>query len=156
MSQAYQFKQCFLERSHHLSAGSSSEECVSLVRGWIEECEQKHRKCAHERQLRSEGASSSRLPSRIIDIGEKEGDRIRLTETKGRSGRYVCLSHCWGKGQTLILTKENSASLQNGISMSSLQSVYRDAIDFCRRLGVKYILIDALCRYIIAPISELD
>ena len=146
MSQTYQFRQCFLAHSHHLSTGSMSEECVSLVRRWIAECEQNHGRCAHERQLRSDGTSSSKLPSRVLDISDKESDPIRLIETKGSSGRYVCLSHCWGKAQTLTLTKANTASLQSNISIRNLQSVYRDAIYFCRRLNVRYIWIDALCR----------
>ncbi|CAO2648629.1 Nn.00g078960.m01.CDS01 [Neocucurbitaria sp. VM-36] len=144
-SQTYQFRPCFLAYSHHLSTGSTSEECVSLVQRWIEECEQNHERCAHERQLRSEGTSSSKLPSRVLDIGDRKNDPIRLIETKGSSARYVCLSHCWGKCQTLTLTKANAASLQNNVPINSLQSVYRDAIQFCRRLGVRYIWIDALC-----------
>jgi hypothetical protein len=44
-----------------------------------------------------------------------------------------------------MLTKTNYASLLTEVPQGALQNVYRDAIAFCRRLGVRYIWIETLC-----------
>jgi hypothetical protein len=128
-----------------LTNGSDTTECLSLVRGWIEECSTTHVRCEQERQLRSEDPHRSTLPSRVLDIGTIEGDPIRLVDTKDSSEKYICLSHSWGESQTLTLTKANYASLLKEVPRSALQNVYSDAIAFSRRLGVRYIWIDTMC-----------
>jgi hypothetical protein len=77
----YQLAQSFLPEFRHVTNGSDTAECLSLVRGWIEECSTTHERCEHERQLRSEDLQSSKLPSRVLDIGKMEGDCVRLLET---------------------------------------------------------------------------
>ncbi len=85
------------------------------------------------------------LPARILDIGEKDGDAVKLKTTRGESETYASLSHCWGKTKSLTLLKENQDALHRSIDWESLPKVYTDAITFCRSLGIRYFWIDALC-----------
>lgn len=144
-SKSFQFSKRFVPRCKPISSGSASQECLSQVRSWIAYCEQNHEACRKEHIAMAWNTSQPPLPSRVLEVGQQEGDVIRLKHSKGSTGRYICLSHCWGQNPTLMLTKANLSTLSNGISKKDLQAVYRDAIEFCKRLGVKYIWIDSLC-----------
>ena len=86
------------------------------------------------------------LLKRVIDIGEspQQGDPI-LLETTRRYGWYAALSYCWGKGQRTMTTQKTVAQFSKGIPMSELSQSLQDAIRITRRLGRRYIWIDALC-----------
>ncbi|KAK0707139.1 hypothetical protein B0T26DRAFT_655525 [Lasiosphaeria miniovina] len=58
----------------------------------------------------------------------------------------IALSHCWG--QCADMTKlglENEATWHHGIDLESLSLNFQDAITVTRRLGIRYLWIDALC-----------
>ncbi|KIL85499.1 hypothetical protein FAVG1_11457 [Fusarium avenaceum] len=65
-----------------------------------------------------------------------------LTES---SGQYLALSHRWGNSENFKLTKDKIKSFQEGIPFSSLPKTFQDAMIVTRRLGYRYIWIDALC-----------
>ncbi|KAF4454953.1 HET-domain-containing protein [Fusarium austroafricanum] len=101
------------------------------------------------------------LPTRLLDIGdpgkslgmkisqlrnEMESTLIKLWTTPAESnGQYVALSHRWGNEESCKLTKDNIQTFHNGISFSSLPKTYQDAVVVARKLGYRYIWIDALC-----------
>jgi hypothetical protein len=86
------------------------------------------------------------MPTRVIDIGsDTDSMEVRLLETQGTRGRYVCLSHCWGNHRPLQTTTANVNSHLTCIEWSDIPSMYRDAIRFTRALGVRYLWIDSLC-----------
>jgi hypothetical protein len=84
-----------------------------------------------------------KLPKRVIDISSSQ---VRLHETDNEFENYVCLSHCWGPIKpSCRTTSETYASNQICIGWDTLPTTFRDAIDFTRRLGFRYIWIDSVC-----------
>jgi hypothetical protein len=84
------------------------------------------------------------LPTRLLDLGVSN-DSIRLVETTGLTGPYICLSHCWGESSTILCTKETYGSYENNIPWISLPLLFRNTIEICRMLEVRYLWIDKLC-----------
>jgi hypothetical protein len=115
---------------------TSSSDSLDTAKKWIERCTQGHPDCGP--------GNRQRLPTRVIDVGSSTSE-VRLYETKGEIERYAALSHCWGKVKLLRTLKENVAQLTKGIPWASLPKTFRDAIDFTRRLGLRWIWIDSLC-----------
>lgn len=60
-------------------------------------------------------------------------------------GIYTTLSHCWGLHQTCITTKSNIRKRKDGILETELPQTFKDVIQYCLKLGIQYIWIDALC-----------
>ena len=89
---------------------------------------------------------TSRLPKRVLKI---TADHVCLKETPNVSAPYVCLSHCWGPyGPAIKLTADTVEFLHKGYATSDLPKTFRDAINVCKRLGISYLWIDALCKSI--------
>lgn len=65
----------------------------------------------------------------------------------------MTLSHSWGQAEVIKLTTATIDSMRNGISVSELPLLYRDAVSTCRQLGTRYLWIDSLC---IIQDQELD
>ena len=84
-----------------------------------------------------------------INIAEKlSNDSIIALHqpTDSLRANYVALSHCWGKHQPLRTLTSNYPTLtQDGIRLSQLSPVFRDAVRVCHRLGVEFLWIDSLC-----------
>jgi hypothetical protein len=72
-------------------------------------------------------------------------DDIRLFITQGEPLTYACLSHCWGKAESIKTTQATLPGYQQAIPWDQLPKVFRDAIEHCRLLGIEYIWIDSLC-----------
>lgn len=66
--------------------------------------------------------------------------------TPGEKGRYVTLSHCWGPGGIDFLLKEaNIEQLRHAIHTEALPRSFQDAIVITRRLGFRFLWMDAIC-----------
>jgi hypothetical protein len=85
-----------------------------------------------------------RLPSRVLDIGHQD-DQIRLLETKGKQGQYVCLSHCWGDHQPIRTTLASLPHHLASLPFNHLPKSYQTAVGFARYFGIRYVWIDSLC-----------
>ncbi|KAF2272450.1 HET-domain-containing protein [Westerdykella ornata] len=124
----------------HLPGDSASDLSVVQVQRWLRRCSAAHRKCGSV-------DLDVPLPTRLIDVGSG----LRLVETKGMRGRYVCLSHCWGDHtstsahQAFKTTRKNLDANLEKIEFTSLPKTYREAITFTRKLELRYIWIDSLC-----------
>ncbi|KAI1128444.1 HET-domain-containing protein [Nemania abortiva] len=103
---------------------------------WIDDCTAHHR-CGSP-------ALPATLPTRVVDTG-LFGGAIRLVDGASKTGRYVCLSHCWGQEPPLMTTSQTLQSHMNEIGWDSIPATFQDAIRIARRLGVQYIWIDSLC-----------
>jgi hypothetical protein len=94
-------------------------------------------------------SESSFLPRRVIDVGEREekaNSLIRLHESVlDERAQYTTLSHRWGKKIAQRTTRKNIASHCIGIDTNLLPQSFRDAITVTRKLGVRYLWIDAIC-----------
>lgn len=112
---------------------------MQTMRKWLETCESSHPRC----RLRN----SSFFPTRILDVGTRQGDRIKLYEPhfRGNHGRYTTLSHCWGESQPVKTTLATLQERKREIPWFSLPRTFQDAITITRRRGIQYIWIDSLC-----------
>ncbi|KAF2966003.1 hypothetical protein GQX73_g7549 [Xylaria multiplex] len=109
-----------------------------VVESWITGCVDEHDGC--------QGKEAMDLPSRFLDIGEKDSDIIRVaSSTSGQKGTYACLSHCWGGKTACVLITSTKKQFSESIPKSVMPRVFREAIGVCRRLGIKKLWIDSLC-----------
>ncbi|PYH77957.1 hypothetical protein BO82DRAFT_405655 [Aspergillus uvarum CBS 121591] len=83
------------------------------------------------------------LPTRVMDVG-LEDDVVKVFETAGAEGIYVCLSHCWGDTQILATTRATLAERKRSIPWDSLCQTFKDDIIGARTLGIKYGLGDGV------------
>ncbi|KAF5532494.1 het-domain-containing protein [Fusarium phyllophilum] len=92
-----------------------------------------------------DSSPSTTLPFRVIDvgIGEKK-PRVYTTNGKG-AGRYLTLSHCWGKVIPPRMTKKTLDSWQLLLPEADLPKTFRDAIWLTRELGELFLWIDSIC-----------
>ncbi|KAF2124326.1 HET-domain-containing protein [Dothidotthia symphoricarpi CBS 119687] len=84
------------------------------------------------------------LPTRVIDVGDGTNPP-RIYSSAAELEPYAALSYCWGQGQNLRLLSTNRDKFHSGISLSLLPRTIADAITITRRMGVKYLWVDALC-----------
>ncbi|KAK1754609.1 heterokaryon incompatibility protein-domain-containing protein [Echria macrotheca] len=112
--------------------------CVEQIRIWLQDC-----LCEHEKCRLAEPAS---LPTRVVDIGSVTGKESPvLYVSKGERVPYATLSYCWGANMRCLTTKETISRFQEGISLAEMPATFRDAVLITRRLGIRYLWIDALC-----------
>ncbi|KAH6670921.1 heterokaryon incompatibility protein-domain-containing protein, partial [Plectosphaerella plurivora] len=110
--------------------------CLQFASDSLTECRLHHSDCG-ERQ-------SHFVPTRLLDLGQ-EDDFVRVYETHGDLKEWVALSHCWGGHQPLKLLKSNAAQLKERIDMADLPPTFRNTVDVCRKLSLRYLWIDSLC-----------
>lgn len=111
---------------------------MRLARRWLDDCINNHPSCR--------SPDNPVLPTRVLDLGLDVSIRVSLWETRGRRGRYACLSYCWGKSEFTVTTRDNlKKHMEQGIELKDLPQTFQDAVKFSRELGVRYLWIDALC-----------
>jgi hypothetical protein len=129
---------------------SSAESCYGRIKDWLTSCSSSHTLCAKK---------SSFIPPRLIHVGSDGQKDPYLVDTSAsdfpessRSRRYVALSYCWGKAGNFTTTsatlKERKQRIPfEGVSEDgdSLPQSIKDAIAITRRLGWRYLWVDALC-----------
>ncbi|KAH8655068.1 heterokaryon incompatibility protein-domain-containing protein [Tricladium varicosporioides] len=110
--------------------------CYEMVSSWVKTCWEGH-DC--------EPKTDTLLPTRVLEIGRIGEPNLRLIISNGRKGRYVALSHCWGKRPTTTTTIQNIARHLESIVLDALPANFRDAVMISRELGYDYLWIDSLC-----------
>ncbi|KAF2762494.1 HET-domain-containing protein [Pseudovirgaria hyperparasitica] len=127
-----------------VSSAVDDERNVSITKQWIDTCRTRHTKC---NSWTDRDSSTRHLPTRVIDVNS-EGDkevRLHITDESDKS-HYIALSYCWGKPvNPFLTTAETIERHRAGIKVSSMPKTYQDAIHLTRKLGIRYIWIDALC-----------
>jgi hypothetical protein len=136
------------------SFSTESDESWNFAKGCLSRCLENHPNC----RPRKEG-SDRFYPTRVIDVvcGDNT-DIVRLCERLEihDDSDYVALSHCWGKAPMITLCdpslsmdgRENAIPIgefKAGIPISRLPTTFRDAVTVTRRLGIRYVWIDAIC-----------
>lgn len=116
--------------------GPASPAALSKMSAWIRRCTTEHAACG------SVGLSSP-LPTRVVDVSDPTN--VKLIEASGMTGRYLCLSHCWGEHQPLRTLTSNYVDHLSSIPWSQIPETFQDAITLTRTLGFSYIWIDSLC-----------
>ena len=119
---------------------SSYQDNLQLAKHWIKECTETHPKCA--------GATLPQLPTRVIELRD-EPEAPRLFVSNGLEAQYVALSYCWGPEDPgsphLITTRASFADHRCNIPLEPFPKTLQDAVRITRRLGIRYLWIDALC-----------
>jgi hypothetical protein len=118
----------------------ASEKVFNLARSWLKTCEENHPKC-------SENDFIPILPTYIIDVCPVlQGVATRLHKSKeGEEAKYLCLSYCWGTKKQATTTHVNLEEYLQEIPVGKLGLTIQDAIEVTRRLGFRYLWVDALC-----------
>ena len=112
---------------------------------WMGECLTSHTKCF---DIQSVAATRSILPLRLLDLAPAlDANFIRLQSSEPLSIQtvYVTLSHCWGGHIKTTLTSSSLATFQAGIHLGTLPRTFQHAVILTRKLGIRYLWIDALC-----------
>ena len=110
-----------------------------LVQRWLNECNV-HENCTP--------LDDTPMPTRVLTlVGDNTQPSIRLIESKGRQGRYLALSHCWGKAGKFPLrtTSENYQEHKSGILFKNLPKTFQDTVEFAQGIGIRYLWVDSLC-----------
>ncbi|KAI1406414.1 HET-domain-containing protein [Hypoxylon fuscum] len=115
-----------------------SEECMRFMKESLSECLRTHPGCAPH--------PGGFVPTRLIYV--REGNNaLRLCDAipSGEGIAYAALSHCWGGGNPLSLTKSALNGLKEHIDFAELPSTFQDAVTVTQELGLAYVWIDSLC-----------
>lgn len=124
---------------------TKSSQALGFLKHCIDICLRDHASC--RKKLEEKPAW---YPTRLVQVGSpgSSSDMIRVvttTETSMPPGaRYITLSHCWGSGFPLTLTKDPANRLYSGLPTSELPATFQDAIYFAQFLKVDYLWIDSL------------
>ncbi|OTA90502.1 hypothetical protein M434DRAFT_77842, partial [Hypoxylon sp. CO27-5] len=114
-----------------------------VARRWLDNCQQYHR-CALYSTFR---------PTRLIDVGDPlHSHLIESTaqsddwpnSSKDATG-YVTLSYVWGAKQDYVLTRDTLQTKLAGLDIQRIPQSVMEAMEVTRRLGFRYIWVDALC-----------
>ena len=123
---------------------------LRLLRGWLKECRSSHDECKHGsysgNQFDDE-TCTTRLPFRVIDVGPSDGSlppRL-VTSDYWMTGRYLTLSHCWGKISPTETTVATLTLWHVALPEKQLSKTFRDQIWLTRQLGERFLWIDSLC-----------
>lgn len=92
------------------------------------------------------------LPTRLLDVsgvaadGNSKDPFLYISDANERS-EYVALSYCWGQqgNEDFVLTQSTLKRKMDIVPLSGLPQTLRDAITITKRLGFRYLWIDALC-----------
>ena len=89
------------------------------------------------------------LPTRVLDLGVPGevnlNDDLQLREGGGERGQYACLSHRWCHVPLLRMLSADLEAWKRNIAFNSLPATFRDAVIFTRKVGLRYLWIDAMC-----------
>jgi hypothetical protein len=106
----------------------------------------KRLKVCQERHFCSNNSVSD-LPTRVIDVGSttsKKAPHLHISRREEK-GCYAALSYCWGGPQRVTTTSGSMHSHKKSIPISTLPRTIKDAINITKKLGLRYLWIDALC-----------
>jgi hypothetical protein len=112
---------------------------LTLLREWLRDCDENH--SDHGITAVKENG----LPTRVLDVGNAGNPTLRLYHpAENEKGRYIVLSHCWGKAQAFT-TERTFATSCKAIKFDALPKSFQDAVTVSRTLGVRFLWIDSLC-----------
>jgi hypothetical protein len=88
---------------------------------------------------------ATQAPSRLIELlGKNELRVVDTSNTVQYEKRFAALSYVWGANQTFVLLSTSKHMLTMGFKIEQLPQTIQDAITVTRRIGLRYIWIDAL------------
>lgn len=119
-----------------------SEECFRGIKSFTRQCDAQHG-LMRSQALRGERRRQE-LPARVVDV---KADTLRIVEVDTIVPEdlvYGALSYCWGTEQQYVLTTETLEQKRITLSSKRIPAAISDAIEVTRKVGLKYLWIDAL------------
>jgi hypothetical protein len=122
---------------------------LESLKNYLRDCTESHERCPGS-------ATHGRIPD-AVQHPLQHPDNFRVIEVFNLQlidapigCRYMALSYVWEKrasNQITRLTKTTITSFyqREGIPLSSLPQIIKDAIHVCRRIDEKYLWVDSLC-----------
>ena len=151
---------------------TDSLQSFDKARAWLENCVNTHKNCRPfpaAAPARSPPAGSrsitmplpalltatpaafqaAKSPARLIDLqcfGKGSQDAC-VFSTKGHLFNYACLSYSWGPSafRSYVTTSSNFKGNFRILRHGEMPLTIRNAFDICRKLGFRYLWIDAIC-----------
>ncbi len=123
-----------------IETDAAGDKAFDFARACLSECLSTHEDCKTQEPVL--------LPSRVMDIGTEQGcQRCKLHETDphGEIGSYAALSYCWGGPQAFFASTTSLERLKSGFLLANLPQTIKDAVEVTRKLGLRYLWVDALC-----------
>ena len=134
--------------------------CMHLIKNWWLSCErerQYHPRCS--RRLsggRIIDPDRTRLPKRCVRVIPLSVDvadptqyrlKLKLENTEGNHGQYICLSHRWVQPETRLssTTKSNHGARLSGEGFGQLPPLFLHTFRAAAKFGIRYVWIDSLC-----------
>ncbi|CAO2649027.1 Nn.00g099760.m01.CDS01 [Neocucurbitaria sp. VM-36] len=105
----------------------------------LDDCLQNHTWC------KQSGDTSFSLPRRVIDVGDDDEALPHLWTLENEQVKYATLTHCWGGSISFTTTLATLEQRQEGMLTEEMPKTFREAVFITRRLGLRYLWIDALC-----------
>ena len=125
-----------------LNPAPGSEESFDLIKTWIRDCDETHAECETLRDKYSQ----QQYPARLSDVGSVNSVEIRIcTTTPGSRERYSALSYCWGGEQDSKTLAAKLEERRRGFPLAELSKTVRKAVLTTRKLGIRYLWVDAIC-----------
>lgn len=82
----------------------------------------------------------------MLDLGpDASSNVVKLIEPDGVKGKYTALSHRWGSSNPHATTRASLEAYSKSVPVDDLPKTFQDAITLTRRLGLRYLWVDALC-----------
>ncbi|KAJ4129128.1 hypothetical protein NW768_007661 [Fusarium equiseti] len=110
---------------------------------WLQKCRQDHCRCDV-----SQNADQERItPTRLIDVGlDTQQPKLINFDHNLLNLQYLILSYAWGPAaNSAKTTASNLQAMKHSLPLSDLPKTVQDAILLTRKLGVRYLWVDALC-----------
>ncbi|KAF2452439.1 heterokaryon incompatibility protein-domain-containing protein, partial [Lineolata rhizophorae] len=129
-----------------LASDAGSEESFDLLQSWIVECRTGHPECAPTTNLTQQ--KHRQFPSRLLDVknvSSEHPDSCALVDGDDAQQEYLTLSYCWGENQPLVTLRQNLAAHKRAILVEEMPLTLQHAVLTTRRLGFRFLWIDALC-----------
>ena len=124
-------------RSRPAGRDVARDEVYKVIHHWVRQCVTTHKTCTYTKYVQ--------LPTRLIDVGPSQ-DSLKLYVTKpGESGRYLALSYCWGRNQSLKTTISSLMTWKSGIPFAAVPKTIQDAIIVTRKLKFRFLWVDCFC-----------
>lgn len=122
-----------------LSTGADAT--YTSIKKWWQKCQSSHEDC------NVAPSTESGRPTRLLDLNAFiESSDIKLVNGADTgTDQYVTLSYCWGGINPVMLRTTNINDFRTRIDWSTLPKTMKDAVTVCRKVGVRYLWIDALC-----------
>ncbi|KAF2183400.1 HET-domain-containing protein [Zopfia rhizophila CBS 207.26] len=117
---------------------TGSKPAFAIAAYWFHKCLTQHPGCA-------DGDRISKLPSRVLDVGNGQDQTVRLyVSGENERGVYCTLSYRWHAHTSFTTARSNIEQLRSKIPVDQLPKTIQDAITITRMLGVRYLWVDAI------------